>query len=199
LVVEKPGFKSVRRNVAVPGSFMSATFNVDLVSEGWVAADDALVVTLNWDQMPADLDIGVYFMANSTYACNVSFGAARECGGARLASATHTGGTHGGEAVELTVAPSVYMFYASYISSEDGGAVGIIDSRAIISVYSAASNDALVNLDLPHTSVAVPTTWLAFCMDGRAGVSSIIPLHQLATFTSTNATSVAEAEGYWEK
>jgi hypothetical protein len=86
------------------------------------------------------------------------------------------GGGDGGESIAIDLGPSYYLFYAKKTSLE-ADPIPLALSSAQMNVYSAYSDEALVELNVP-TANRNSDVWLGFCFNGLLGPAGIISLYE---------------------
>ena len=179
LTVEQNGYIS---NEAIVSINSNSTFvsNIDLVPDN--LSQDQVVFTINWSKFPVDIDLHAYFQTNTTVWCHVFYGH-KHCGGAEMLSHTHSGGENGGEALTIDASPTYYLIYATADKSLNWNnqteSATLSTSGAYISVFSAASDNSLMQFSIPYRKKEY-TAWFALCYDGRQGVTSVFPLSRMA-------------------
>ena len=148
-----------------------------------------LAATMTWEDKATDLDFHVRFKANSTDSCHVFFNH-KQCGGAQLKGFSLEGGSSGAETITLQSGPSYYLFYV-LPSPENKGTLPLAQSNAHIDIYSGSGDSQLISLDVPIGNLQADK-WLAFCMNGRAGPASIVPLYWMTTGDDVDLLKVCE-------
>lgn len=162
---------------------------------------------LSWPDAPKDLDIHTFFKISRFSQCEIYFGE-RECIGTSLETDNLLGGKKGVESVYIhEIGNYIYTFAVQYnfdkvnTTSIDGTEITTTEnapnptlfwnSKAKISIYTS-------ELKVPYLQVFVPsfeennildpgsdelsyTWWLAFCLDGSKGLSSLIQVNKLTT------------------
>lgn len=143
LTLSKRGYFSNHRTVNI-ASGKDNIYNLAMRKADLGSSD--LAVTMTWDDGFSDLDLHVMFKTNTTESCHVFFNH-KECGGAKLEGFSLDGGSAGGEAIKFTAGPSYYLFYAK--ASVGSETPTLSQSGAHIDIYSSASDEQLVHLDVP--------------------------------------------------
>lgn len=130
-----------------------------------------LRVTLSW-RTQQDVDLQLAFVVNDDDTCELS-SLDKECGGGKLTTIETQGGLVGGESITLKeVGPYIYAFY---LTQRIGESHALSESEAEIEVYVESSIMPVTRLSIPRF-LSPTRKWLAFCINGLEGITSLIPI-----------------------
>jgi len=149
------------------------TLNIFLTPNNFANSEIRVVLTWTGD---LDLDLRAKFKYSKDFDCDIA-GFSKICGSASLNFMSKPG--INAEEISLNkVAPSHYLFYVKEYKADK---IRLVEAGASIKIYVASLQTPLIMLGQQdeyayQVSQDEYTIWLAFCLDGSSGVSSLAPI-----------------------